>query len=114
MNLITKKYEIVIPIIARKTDNGWDFKAKVLYWLYLLNINKNSFTNWLDKWIPGKSIANGEIILIEDYLKGTFLKWNSNSGWMLTNELDVSVQAFCHWTYHYSKGKYLKYYKNIY
>ena len=52
-----------------------------------------------------KEIALNECILIEDYLPGEFLKWNSNSGW--TSKEQSSMQAFCHWTYHYSDGKIL-------
>jgi len=46
-----------------------------------------------------------EKVLIEKWLDGKFEKWNSNSGWSLDDQL--SVQAFCHWTYHYSDGQYL-------
>eukprot|EP01084_Bolivina_argentea_P124496 220602_1 len=46
-----------------------------------------------------------EYVLIETLLKGDYEKWNCNSGWVSNQKL--SVQAFCHWTYHYSKGKIL-------
>ena len=46
-----------------------------------------------------------EWCLIEDYLPGEFIKWNSNSGW--TSNEKSCMQAFCHWTYHYSNGKIL-------
>ena len=54
-------------------------------------------------------IIMDEVVIVEPYLNGKFTKWNSNSGWK--NKEDdseySSVQAFCHWTYHESKGKYL-------
>ena len=49
--------------------------------------------------------AEGELVLVEDYLDGKFEKWNSNSGWF--GEENISIQAFCHWTYHYTDGKLL-------
>ena len=64
-----------------------------------------------------------EWVLVEDYLPGEFIKWNSNSGWFpgrkLKNNLSKSarkkiildqnspIQAFCHWTYHASNGQIL-------
>eukprot|EP01084_Bolivina_argentea_P188524 324524_1 len=46
-----------------------------------------------------------QYVLIEKLLEGDWEKWNSNSGWVSNQNL--SVQAFCHWTYHHSKGKLL-------
>ena len=46
-----------------------------------------------------------EQVLVEDYLVGDFIKWNSNSGW--TQHEGSMIQAFCHWTYHYTDGKIL-------
>ena len=48
-----------------------------------------------------------EYISVEDYLPGKFISWNSNSGWINKVNQESSVQAFCHWTYHYSNGKIL-------
>jgi len=50
-------------------------------------------------------IVLDEKILIEKWLDGKFEKWNSNSGH--ADDHSLSVQALCHWTYHYSDGKYL-------
>jgi hypothetical protein len=47
----------------------------------------------------------GEWVLVEKFIDGNWEKFNSNSGWVGNSE--TSVQAFCHWTYHYSGGKYL-------
>eukprot|EP01084_Bolivina_argentea_P044240 81437_1 len=43
-----------------------------------------------------------EYVLVEEFLEGNYEKWNSNSGWCLNSSM--SIQAFCHWTYHYSRG----------
>ena len=67
---------------------------------------KNELINYV-KSVKGHNIAPfGEYVWIEDYLHGKFIKWNSNSGWF-SKDIDSSIQSFCHWTYHYSKGKYL-------
>ena len=47
-------------------------------------------------------VAFNERVLVEDYLDGKFTKWNSNSGWVYHKS--SIIQAFCHWTYHYSNG----------
>ena len=52
-----------------------------------------------------KELAQRERVIIEDFLDGKFRKWNSNSGWF--GEENISIQAFCHWTYHYTDGKLL-------
>eukprot|EP01083_Nonionella_stella_P030595 83858_1 len=44
-----------------------------------------------------------EYVLVEDYLPGDFKKWNSNSGYVKSRS--ATIQAFCHWTYHYSNRK---------
>ena len=48
-----------------------------------------------------------ESILCEEWIPGQFTKWNSNTGFVLNGTRDLSIHAFCHWTYHYSRGKYL-------
>eukprot|EP01084_Bolivina_argentea_P044239 81436_1 len=42
----------------------------------------------------------GEFVMIEKYIAGHYEKWNDNSGGV--NLTSASIQAFCHWTYHYS------------
>ena len=54
-----------------------------------------------------KEVQTNELVVIEDYLEGDFVKWNSNSGWVNDKYVYSPIQAFCHWTYHYSNGKYL-------
>eukprot|EP01084_Bolivina_argentea_P200992 343602_1 len=109
MNLIDKKYEVIVPIIARKEGQLWELKVELMMLLALLGVEASDLitdlSKMLDSSAAGKEITSGEVVMVEDYLKGDFLKWNSNSGWM--NEIDISVQAFCHWTYHYSDGQYL-------
>ena len=55
--------------------------------------------------VASNTPAFHEHVTVEDYLPGKFTKWNSNSGW--TCDEDRIIQAFCHWTWHYSNGKYL-------
>ena len=50
-------------------------------------------------------VVLGERLIVEDYLSGNFIKWNSNSGWF--RHENSMIQAFCHWTYHYSGTKVL-------
>eukprot|EP00483_Globobulimina_turgida_P010116 UN10135 len=81
LELISKKYVMYEPIIIKSgTDCGVDHEKK-------------------------ESIQEGEYIMIERYLTGQYEKWNSNSGWYA--DPGMSIQAFCHWTYHYSKGNLL-------
>ena len=54
---------------------------------------------------PKDGVALNERLMVEDYLDGNFVKWNSNSGWV-KHESSV-IQAFCHWTYHYSNTRIL-------
>jgi hypothetical protein len=48
-----------------------------------------------------------EWVLNEPYLEGEWIKWNSNTGGVDPNRFGSCVQAFCHWTWHHSKGEYL-------
>ena len=43
-------------------------------------------------------------VLIEPFIHGNFEKFNSNGGWEGGDEL---MTAFCHWTWHSSRGKYM-------
>jgi len=47
----------------------------------------------------------GQYVLVEPFVEGDYQKWNSNSGWVFDDRL--SVQAFCHWTYHTTGGQLL-------
>eukprot|EP01083_Nonionella_stella_P216628 778473_1 len=50
-----------------------------------------------------EAIKRNEYVLVEEMMDvSKYEKWNSNSGWFSNGKL--SVQAFCHWTYHYSNG----------
>mmetsp|Transcript_46249 Transcript_46249/g.76899 ORF Transcript_46249/g.76899 Transcript_46249/m.76899 type:complete len:274 (-) Transcript_46249:57-878(-) len=53
----------------------------------------------------GSLHSNGEYIIVEDYLNGRWEKFNSNTGWV--HDHNECIQAFSHWTYHVSDGKYL-------
>ena len=77
---LKKPFKILKPKVVWRRKNYYSKKAKNL-------------------------VALNECLLVEDYLPGRFLKWNSNSGW--TSKEHSSMQAFCHWTYHYSNGKIL-------
>merc|ERR1719469_273827 len=50
----------------------------------------------------GKAALIGQVVLVEPFIEGEYHKWNSNSGWVADDGL--SVQAFCHWTYHITGG----------
>ena len=52
-------------------------------------------------------ILVGELVIMEPYLNGEFTKWNSNGGWQNPDAIESSVQAFCHWSYHYSNEELL-------
>ena len=54
---------------------------------------------------PKDCVALDERVIVEDYLSGNFIKWNSNSGWV--HHESSMIQSFCHWTYHYSNSKIL-------
>lgn len=47
----------------------------------------------------------------EKYIKGTFLKWNNNTGYVNTedgakeNQMDKLVEVFCHYTWQASRGR---------
>lgn len=43
-----------------------------------------------------------EFVRVEPWLGDKFEKWNSNNGWSLRSSWASSIQAFCHWTYHYT------------
>ena len=105
MNVVDKDYEMIMPSLARRDTTGWEL-------LLLLNVlfdREDEIKRMLEEFEKsheqGDEVGFGEVVIIEDYLPGTFVKWNSNSGWHKT--FDVSVQAFCHWTYHISRGHYL-------
>jgi len=51
---------------------------------------------------PARHFVVGEWVLVEEYIEGVYQKFNSNSGWV--GDRRLSVQAFCHWTYHVSGG----------
>jgi hypothetical protein len=52
-----------------------------------------------------EKFKGGSFVMVEPFIQGEYEKWNSNSGWMADDAL--SINAFCHWTYHHSKGKLL-------
>ena len=47
----------------------------------------------------------GPRILVEPFIQGEYMKFNSNLGWA-DGRYEV-IQALSHFTYHHSKGKYL-------
>ena len=51
------------------------------------------------------SVLKNEWVLVEPFLEGDWTKWNSNTS---TSALHFAscVQAFCHWSYHLSEGRY--------
>jgi len=77
--------------------------------------NKRKYmTKKLELYIPRKAVKKrglgnkvkvGEWVLVERYLEGEWQKWNSNNGYVHHNT--SPIHAFCHWTYHHSKGRLL-------
>jgi len=51
--------------------------------------------------------AIGEWVLVEEFIGGAFTKWNSNSGYVRGDAQALSIQAFCHFTFHDSDGRLL-------
>eukprot|EP01083_Nonionella_stella_P153837 494773_1 len=82
----TKPINVQIPYLTQidKTNR----------WLSLLGMNRRKHKH-----------VDGEYITVEDHLDGSFEKFNSNTGWVKRNE--SSLNAFSHWSYHHSNGKYL-------
>ena len=92
---------------SQQLANGWN-KLKKISKSYIvlqpiIGICQDKYTIESNKNQP----QFGEQLLCEDYLDGKFQKWNSNSGWIENNSIDSSVQAFCHWTYHYTDRNFL-------
>ncbi len=85
-------------------------------WNLLNIINKKYILSkaWISKCVQSANtnlylnkICKTEWVLCEYYLSGKFTKFNSNSGYINKKYKNNSIQAFSHWTYHFSKGKYL-------
>ncbi len=74
---ISKKVRVNIPIIARGED--------------------------IEEEVPKNEIRNGELCTIEPYLKGKWLKFSSNTGWVRDDQ--KSILALSHFSYHFSGGK---------
>ena len=95
---------------AQKLINKWNKISKINTKYRILKpiITKSDRMDTKDgnnDGLNNNEIAHSEYIMVENFLKGEFRKWNSNSGWF--EKENASIQAFCHWTYHYSEGKYL-------
>ncbi|ETO33747.1 hypothetical protein RFI_03360, partial [Reticulomyxa filosa] len=103
LDRVEEKYKIIVPIVARRGD-----PLMGLLQMLLLGLLPEEERKKIDEKLGlGKQIMLGETVLVEDFLVGDFVKWNSNSGWIDTMKSNKSIQAFCHWTYHQSEGKYL-------
>lgn len=44
-------------------------------------------------------------LMVEPFLDGDYVKWNSNSGYV--RDKSLGIESFCHWTYHQSNGQHL-------
>ena len=100
--------DLRIATLANKLAQKWNKKFKQLRKIRVLQPTevrcctvrrKQSTVTSSDK------VAYGEKLLVEDFLAGDFVKWNSNSRW-IQHENSI-IQAFCHWTYHYSNANIL-------
>jgi len=103
INRVQEKYQMVVPKIGRKGD----MLSALLFNLLLSLLPEENRKEAEEKGDLHKHIILGEVVIIEDYLMGDYVKWNSNGGWIDTLKSDTSIQAFCHWTFHQSGGKYL-------
>jgi len=91
--------------LAKDLVNKWNALKRISKEYQIVECQLSGPAEYHTRNVSSSEISKDEYCLIEDYLPGQFVKWNSNSGWF--SEEDVSVHAFCHWTYHYSKGKIL-------
>ena len=66
-----------------------------------ISVCKESNGNLIER----DTIKPNEIVLCEEYIEGDWKKWNSNSGYVRDQQL--SIEAFSHFTYHHSKGRYI-------
>lgn len=64
------------------------------------------------KSVIGKVIWSGSglfpvasFVMIEPFLEGDYVKWNSNTGFV--RDASLGIHSFCHWTYHDSNGQQL-------
>lgn len=121
------KYAVVVKRARNRSTDLGDWKdmelssiaktfAKYFNWLRITNI-------LIDFSFPVLSVVGepslysdfleGEIVLVEKYIDGEFVKANSNTGWTgwcggsYNKEKHQVAQAFSHWTYHVSGGRYL-------
>ena len=90
---------------AKELVDEWN-KNKFVSKIYEVSIpfQVHQTTGENEKAAPNQTKFKEEL-LCEEYIEGKWEKWNSNSGYISCD--DVSIQAFCHWTYHYSNGKLL-------
>ena len=101
------KRDVKMSETAAKFVSSWNKLNKVKKSFIVLtpilteDVTENTNPNNKDQ------IQKGEWVTNEDYLDGKFEKWNSNSGWINENFAKSSIQAFCHWTYHYTEGNFL-------
>ena len=71
-----------------------------------LGISKYQYRMLIPKQVLlGNNECVGEYCLVEEYLPN-YQKWNSNT-MTIPGQERYCVQAFSHWTYHFTNGKYL-------
>eukprot|EP01084_Bolivina_argentea_P044238 81435_1 len=99
-----KCYKTAMEFIKAWNKLGLTNKQYVMYEPTIFPMT-NNYADIADTEEKEKMINDEEYVMVERYLEGKYEKWNSNSGWFLNKQM--SIQAFCHWTYHYSKGKLL-------
>lgn len=70
-------------------------------------MHKPTLVQITSSWSGSKydEMKQDQWVLAEPYLDGKYEKWNSNSGWCKNPAM--SIQAFCHWTYHQTNGELL-------
>ena len=102
--------DLRIAELANKLAQKWNIKQNPIRKIRVVQPRKQEDVSVHKKdkkqeEFRANETAYHEQLLVEDYLIGDFIKWNSNSGWF-KHESSI-IQAFCHWTFHYSNGKIL-------
>ena len=105
-----KCFDLIGEMIRDWNDVNKDKRSKVIQ----VNREKITFhehSNIDDLLYYKLNIKENDMISIERYLYGNFVKFNSNSGWINEDIKDSDdnkyIQAFCHFTYDKSDGNYI-------
>lgn len=126
VNRKTSNYEFGEQIVAKKFKDkhamlvtDWDAQVKIeekalelaeawnraKYVDKIFDVVQSSSSQFFRDETTDTLVKHEEYLRIEPWLGDEFDKWNSNNGW--AKAWASSIQAFCHWSYHYTGGKLL-------